>query len=232
MNLPFINAPLLAWFQPHGSYINRESNSASVLSIIDRFNGLLAIQNTVANQPTVTSLNNSYGAITFAGSSYMSCNTLGSQVSGKAFTVSFIAECSTPASGTPLVVVSLGNSATTAKFQLAFASGNLTFTAVNDSATSTSASAATDNKIHVYTILFDTTQWTVRVDGVQVLNHSTASTFTTNLFTLGALNSNGSVSDNFLGGISDLVVYSGAISEVGNVEAYLLNIAGIRTSGN
>jgi hypothetical protein len=241
MRYPSTSSALLFFLDPARRYVNFNQFAYPALqaqSIVERATSSAVIQNTSAAQPvwsgsaissTYTAVNvaGSYPGVpglVFAGSQYMEYNNLSSSATGTetALTVVCVASCAS-AGGT---LWSFGD-ASTDVFSLSYGSGTLTLKEVNSSATFTATKTVTAGTFHVFTAVRVANTITLRVDSVA--GTATAVTpesepFTT--FTVGALNSGGSVSSQFNGTMGKVAVYQGA-ADIYQVETELLLATGI-----
>lgn len=241
MQLPLISQPVFAYFDATDS-LKTYSNYPSISNLADLVNNKFAKQSTNANQPTFNPKDISvpfyasslvYAGIDFAGSQWLSCDPIASTLG--AYTVVIAASCSTPASGTNLDLFGVGNTGSTASTQVYFNSSSVNATDINDAATTVTTigqGEIIDTKLHIYTMLVNSTSLTVRQDGYQILTATISGAHTFNTFTIGGLNSNGSVTNTFKGTIAEMVVFN-AINgnDYVNIERYMMMKYGLKTFG-
>lgn len=241
MRYPSTSAGLIFYLDPSRRYVNFNQFAYPALqaqSIVNRATENAIIQNTSAAQPvwSGSSLSSTYTAVnipgsypglpglTFAGSQYMEYNNLSSSATGTetALTVVCVANCAS----TGGTLWSFGD-ASTDVFSLSYGSGTLTLQEVNSSSTFTATKTVTASTLHVFTAIRVANTITLRVDGVAGTPTSVTSEtepFTT--FTVGALNSGGSVSSEFNGTMGKLTAYLGA-ADIYQAETELLLAYGI-----
>jgi hypothetical protein len=235
MRYPSTSAGLLFYMDPARRYVNFNQFAYPALqaqSIVNRATEMPITQNTSAAQPVWSSsaISTAYSAVntpgsypglpglTFAGSQYMEYNNLSSSATGTEVPLTVVCIASCGSSGGTLW--SFGD-ASTDVFSLSYGSGTLTLKEVNSSNTFTATKTVTASTFHVFTAVRVANTITLRVDGVAGTATSVTSEsepFTT--FTVGALNSGGSVSSEFNGTIGKLSVYMGA-ADIYQVETEL-----------
>jgi hypothetical protein len=241
MRYPSTSAALLFLLDPARRYVNFNQFAYPALqaqSIIEKATQAAVIQNTSAAQPlwSGSAINSTYTAVnipgsypgvaglTFSGSQYMKYDNLSSSATGTETPLTVVCVASCGASGGTLW--SFGD-ASTDVFSLSYSGGTLTLKEVNSSATFTAAATVTASTFHVFTAIRAANKIILRVDSVAGSPTSVtaeAEPFTT--FTVGALNSGGSVSSQFNGVLGKVAVYAGA-ADIYQVETELLLATGV-----
>ena len=243
MFLPQLSAPVIFWYDPASAIVNR-AGGTGVVSILDTVSGYSLAQLTTANQPVFningiqagpqgivgsTYKNENYDlSFTAASTQYLTNANIGAALSKQDFTICWVSNV-TSIAGTPGYVFSLGHSgAGTGMVAVAFGSGNATIAATNDSNTTVSHSTTDDGKAHAFTLVKQGTTLTMRRDGVQIQQLTTLSgTYTFDTFTLGALNTAGSVASPFGGNVLQIAGWLGAVAAPEPVEVYLMAQSGV-----
>ena len=246
MNLPLTSGAQYLYLDPSRKFVAFNQglypSTLQVQSVTEKVSQNALIQLTSANQPAwnANALQGTYSArnnpgsrdpvppgrpgLVFSGSQYLSYNNLASTFAGAEVPVTVVSVISAASAGG--TIWSLASTAgATPKLSLSYASSTLTFSEANGS-TST-VTAASNTSVHVITATKTANALTLRVDGAQVSTGAlTAGTENFNTFTVGALNSNGSVSSQFNGNLGFLGVYSGS-ADIYAVETYLLLYFGV-----
>lgn len=207
-----------------------------VQSIINMPTGFSLIQGTSALQPTwadnaiagTYSARNNPGVLTstpagqpgmiFAGGQYFNHDYPSSLFAGAEIPLTLVFLVSGSTSG---AICSFASSTSaTPKLTLSVSGGNISFAETNGNGTYT-ASGAMDNKVHCVTAIRANNTLTIRVDGAQLATAAiTAGTEAFSTFTIGAVNSNGTVGTQFTGTIGFGALYGGS-ADIYQVETYL-----------
>lgn len=246
MRLPATSAPLTFLMDPSRAFVSFNQFAYPTLkaqSIVNRALDTAIIQNTSAAQPVwnqallagtysfrnypgypgASGFNAGKAGLSFSGAQYLSYNDLSSSYAGAEVPVTVVCQVACGSSGG--TIWSFGN-ASTPVLKLSYGSGTLTLSETNGSGTF-SAAATVDTAVHVITATRVANTLYLRVDGAAAANHSiTAGTEAFTTFTVGALNSAGSVSAQFNGSLGMLAVYSGA-ADINSVETFMLQDAGV-----
>jgi hypothetical protein len=241
MRYPSTSAGLIFYMDPAKKFVNFNQFVYPALqaqSIVNRATEMAIIQNTSAAQPvwsgsaisapfTAVNVPGSYPGLpglTFAGSQYMEYNNLSSSATGAETALTVICVASCGASGGTLW--SFGD-ASTDVFSLSSSGTTLTLKEINSSSTFTATATIVENTLYVFTAVRVANTITLRVNSVAGSATSvTAETEPFTTFTMGALNSGGSVSSEFNGTIGKLAVYLGA-ADIYQAETELLLAYGI-----
>lgn len=219
MQLPYLSSNLIAWLDPSERYINKNA-SLKVVSAINRVSGSSARQLVESKKPlwSATVLNNTPGLL-FSSEQRLTINLPSPAISSKSLAIIFAAQFNV---STGNIALELGSSTNPnlVGMGLAFDTGadlvepyifadNLSGSVVN-------ASHHLDSNVHVWSIAYNMSVLTVKVDGVVVNQTSMpgVSTFTYDSLTLGDVSYD---SDNpvdhfyFAGNIGTVLVYQGDI---------------------
>lgn len=240
MPLPTTSVPELFLLSPGQRFVIFNS-SLAVSSVIEKISTQPVRPLTAAAAPTWngSAMGGAYfstnfpgytsrAGFTFAGSQNLEFDALSLELDGYVnFTITTVCQCTTPSGGTAQTVWALGASgAATPRLVLEYQSSNLKLIEVNSNGTYT-ASAATDNGVHVVTCSRINGVLTLRVDGAQVATATaTLSGDAFNTFCLGQLNSNGSQTLGLTGAIGHCMAWLGA-ADVERTEAFLILDYGI-----
>lgn len=215
------------------------------LSVFNKANDTAVIQGTSNLQPvwsgsllagTYVGRNNpeatGISGLLFSGSQYMKYDSLATTYATPELALTVV--CMVSCASTGGTVWGFGDPSDTYTLSLSYAGGTLSLSEVNSHGTFTASATVTHDTVHVVTAIRVGNTLTLRVD--QLAGSAvavTAGTAVPTTFTVGALNSNGSVSSQFNGSIGKLAVYSGSADVFGVEVAWLQDLGVIRgpTSG-
>lgn len=242
MRPPITPAKEIIWIDAYEKFVNKSSNGL-ISSIVNRFDGTLISQSNKLLQPTwdPAGINNA-PAISFSGGQSLKCS-LPSSISGIKIPIIAIltAKCTDlsgdvpDAGGYPFVIGNKINVIGYAAFGPKISSTSIDVLRLQDD---DSQEDLTDpyflnaTKTHVYTMIYDGINLTLRIDGKTVSKAATpltATGFATfDQFTLGDVNDAIGTDIFFTGKISELLIYQGY--DFINEEDYMMGKAGIGTN--
>lgn len=215
-----------------------------VQSVMNKATNMAIIQSTGSNQPvwSANAIQGTYSArnnpgvlgsyspagiagLKFSGSQYLEQDSVASVFAAPESALTVVAVVSPASSGG--TIWAFADSTDTYKLSLSYSAGSLSLSEVNSHGTYSTTFAITHDTVHVVTAIRSNNTLVLRVDGSQVGTAAvTAGTAVPTTFTVGALNSNGSVSSQFNGALGKVAVYQGA-ADVYQVETFLLLEAGV-----
>lgn len=248
MRTPATSAPAYLYLDPAERFILLNSfalPTLQIVSVANRVNDSApVIQSTGSLQPVwaksvlggtfiSTNLPETTGlsGLTYSGAQYLPYNSLSTVFSGSETPVAIVCQVAAASAGGTIWSLA-SSSASTPKLSLSYSGGVLSFTEVNGNGTFTT-STTLDTNVHVVSAVKVGSTISLRVDGAAVGSPTTitATSETYNTFTIGALNSNGSVSSQFNGTMGKVLVY-GAPADIFAVEIELLIAVGIIRSAS
>lgn len=247
MRLPATSAGLAFLMDPARKYVqfNQFAYPAlQTLSVLNRATGFAVIQNTGTNQPVwsangiqgLYSARNNPGVLgsfspagidglTFSGSQYFSHDSIAGKFSTPEAALTVVSVVSPASAGG--TVWSFADATDGYGLSLSYASGSFSLTESNSNGTFTTSSSATASTPHVVSATRSNNVLTLRIDAAQVGTAAvTAGTVVPTTFTVGAKNSNGSISSQLNGVTGKIAVYFGA-ADILSVETFMLLEAGI-----
>lgn len=217
MQLPYLSSSLLVWIDPSEKFVNKNV-SRKTLSVLNRVNGNPVRQLSEERKPTwsPTAINNTPGFI-FSGEQRLTLDLPPYSVSSKSLGITFATQFSAV---TGSIALEIGNSNNTslAGLGLGFDTGSdlvEPYLFADDSkGFGFNFENIFDNKVHVWSLLFDFANITTKLDGkvVNVTPVSDITGFHFDSLTLGDVNFDSSNSLDhfyFTGNIGTVLVYQG-----------------------
>lgn len=223
MELPNSANPCLAYFSANSGLVqitNNGGSTPSVISMPDRTGNVVATQLTVANQPTLGTMDGAgpvkYTDVVFDGSDdCLTCDALAANLVAENgaldFTVFIVAETASFAS-TNMDLFTLGKAAADGYIRLGISGSAVQVASKNDAATVVLVSSGTvvDAKTHTYALVKSGAgTYALYLDGTLISSGTMAGNFTVNTATIGALRDNSTTANYYTGGIAEVVLYKG-----------------------